>query len=60
MPGFDERDDGEEFLCAHVLDSLEAVEFWARNVAGYRNAFWLRTASGRTYPDWIAKLAGDH
>ncbi len=40
-----------------MLDSPTDVEFWVRNVARHPAAFWLPTASGRTYPDFVAKLA---
>ena len=56
VPAFDGRDDGEEFRCAQALDSIAGVEFWVRNVAGHASAFWLPTATGRTYPDFVAKL----
>ena len=59
VPAFDGRDDGEEFRCAQALDSLAGVEFWVRNVAGHASAFWLPTATGRTYPDFVAKLTDD-
>ena len=39
-----------------MLDSFAGVEFWVRNVAGHASAFWLPTATERTYPDFVAKL----
>jgi type III restriction enzyme len=52
------RKDGslaEEFQCAVQLDLLDQVEFWVRNLV-HPSQFWLPTATGRTYPDFIAKL----
>lgn len=52
------RKDGtlaEEFQCAQQLDFLDPVEFWVRNLA-HESQFWLPTATGRTYPDFVAKL----
>ncbi|MEQ7514869.1 DEAD/DEAH box helicase [Xanthomonas campestris] len=45
----------EEFLCAIELDQLPQVEFWVRNLV-HDSQFWLPTAKGRTYPDFVAKL----
>lgn len=45
----------EEFLCAIELDQMAGVEFWVRNLV-HDSQFWLPTASGRTYPDFVAKL----
>jgi type III restriction enzyme len=56
VPAFDGNEDGEEFECAQVLDSLSEVEFWVRNVARHPNAYWLPVAGGRTYPDFVAQL----
>lgn len=56
VPAFDGKDDGEEFKCAQVLDSMSEVEFWVRNVAQHPSAFWLPVAKGRTYPDFVAQL----
>ena len=47
---------GEEFACALALDAMEEVEVWARNVASHRDSFWLPRASGRFFPDFIARL----
>jgi type III restriction enzyme len=51
-----EDDGGEEFRCAQMLDSLNEVEFWIRNVSKHKNSFRLPTASGNFYPDFVAKL----
>lgn len=52
------RKDGslaEEFQCAIALDMLDEVDFWVRNLA-HDSQFSLPTATGKTYPDFIAKL----
>lgn len=52
------RKDGtlaEEFLCALAIDMMDEVEFWVRNLM-HPSQFSLPTASGRTYPDFVAKL----
>lgn len=58
VPAFSgmEGDQGEEFRCAQMLDSLPEVEFWIRNVALHKNSFRLPTATGFFYPDFVAKL----
>ena len=56
VPAFDGALDGEEFQCAEVIDSLTSVKFWLRNVARHPQSFWLPTASGRFYPDFVAQL----
>ena len=48
--------DGEEPQCALCIDGLPQVEFWVRNVAKHRNAFSLPRATGKFYPDFVAKL----
>lgn len=39
-----------------LLDSLNEVEFWVRNVSRHVNSFRLPLASGHFYPDFVAKL----
>ena len=56
VPAFDGNEDGEEFKAAQLLDSINDVEFWVRNVAKHVDAFWFPLANGRTYPDFVAKL----
>ncbi|MEX2407715.1 MAG: restriction endonuclease subunit R, partial [Rhodovibrionaceae bacterium] len=56
LPTFDGSDDGEEIACAQALDSMAEVEFWIRNVARHQDSFWLPTARGRFYPDFVAQL----
>lgn len=57
VAAFDGADDGEELNCAKMLDSLSEVKHWVRNVARHPDAFWLPTASGKFYPDFVAELA---
>ncbi len=56
IAAFDGADDGEELTCAKVLDSLPEVKHWVRNVPRHPSAFWLPTASGKFYPDFVAEL----
>lgn len=46
---------GEEFQCARVIDELEDVEFWVRNLV-HPSQFWMPTSRMRTYPDFVLKL----
>lgn len=59
LPAFDGAEDGEEFQCAQAIDSLPEVKFWLRNVPKNAESFWLPTASGRFYPDFVARLNDD-
>ena len=56
VPAFDGVDDGEEFRCAQEIDRLPGVKFWIRNVARHPASFWLPTARGKFYPDFVALL----
>ena len=56
VPAFDGAEDGEECQCAQALDSLPGLKFWIRNVAGHDESFWLPTATGKFYPDFVAML----
>ena len=56
VPAFDGKEDGEEIQCAKILDSLDEVKYWIRNIALDPASFSLPTASGRFYPDFIALL----
>lgn len=56
VPAFDGNPEGEEKQCAEAIDSLPAVKFWIRNVARDPASFWLPTATGRFYPDFVAQL----
>ena len=59
LPAFDGVEDGEEFQCAQAIDSLPEVKFWLRNVARNAESFWLPTAAGKFYPDFVARLNDD-
>ena len=59
VPAFDGADDGEEMHCAQAIDSLVGVRYWIRNVARHPASFWLPTAAGRFYPDFVALLMDD-
>jgi type III restriction enzyme len=51
------EDRGEEFLCAQLLDQMEEVEFWVRNLERQSEfSFWLQTATDKFYPDFVCKL----
>ncbi|KQQ78457.1 restriction endonuclease subunit R [Rhizobium sp. Leaf321] len=56
VAAFDGAEDGEELNCAKLLDSLTQVKHWIRNVPKHPAAFWLPTASGKFYPDFVAEL----
>lgn len=47
---------GEEFECARILDGLEEVDLWVRNLPKHPASFWLPRVQGRFYPDFIARL----
>lgn len=48
---------GEEFDCAQAVDRCHLVKYWVRNVDRQPDfSFWLRTATDRFYPDFVAKL----
>ena len=49
---------GDEFQCAVALDNTPEVEVWVRNIARHRDSFSLPRASGRFFPDFVARLAG--
>ncbi len=59
LPAFDGVEEGEEFQCAQAVDSLPEVRFWLRNVAKNPESFWLPTATGKFYPDFVARLNDD-
>ena len=56
VPAFDGKEDGEEMQCAQALDRLPGLKYWIRNVARHPASFWLPTAAGRFYPDFVARL----
>lgn len=45
----------EEFSCALTLDMMDEVDFWVRNLVN-PSQFSIPTATGRHYPDFVAKL----
>ena len=57
VPAFDGVENGEEFRCAQVIDSLPRVKFWIRNVAKHPacagESGCLRRPA-RFYPDFVA------
>jgi type III restriction enzyme len=51
------RSEGEEFECAVLLDELQEVATWVRNLERRPDfSFWLITATDRFYPDFVARL----
>ena len=56
VPAFDSVEDGEEIRCAQAIDSLPGLRYWIRNVSRHPASFWLPTAAGRFYPDFVALL----
>lgn len=51
------KEQGEEFNCAKLIDSLPNVEFWVRNLERQPvYSFWLQTSTDRFYPDFVVKL----
>ena len=51
------KSDGEEFECAQLIDSLNEVGCWVRNLERQpRHSFWLQTSSDKFYPDFVARL----
>lgn len=56
-PRMGDFDSKEEFLCVCWLDRQQNVEFWVRNLVRKNGAsFFLQTATGKFYPDFICKL----
>ena len=53
----DLKNEGEEFECARLLDTLNEVKFWIRNIERKpKDSFWLQTSTDKFYPDFICKL----
>lgn len=50
------KDKGEEFDCARLIDKHPKVKHWVRNLDQAPFGFWLPTARGRFFPDFIAEL----
>ena len=51
----DLKDSGEEFDCAVHIERNPHVRCWVRNTV-HINSFWLQTATGKFYPDFLALL----
>jgi type III restriction enzyme len=48
---------GEEHECAQIIDSLDEVACWVRNLDSQPAlSFWLQTSAGRFYPDFVCIL----
>ena len=46
----------KEAKCAFFLDRQPEIEYWVRNLEQNRkHGFWLQTASGKFYPDFVCK-----
>ncbi|MBK8072677.1 MAG: DEAD/DEAH box helicase family protein [Ramlibacter sp.] len=52
----DLKSDGQEFLCAQMIDSHPKVDKWVRNLDTAPCGFALPTSRGRFYPDFVAQL----
>lgn len=53
----DLKSDGEEHQCAQIIDALDEVACWVRNIDSQPAlSFWLQTSTGRFYPDFVCKL----
>ncbi|AJP48407.1 type III restriction enzyme, res subunit [Rugosibacter aromaticivorans] len=52
----DLKDKGEEFECARLIDRHPQVKQWVRNLDQAPFGFWLPTARGRFFPDFIIEL----
>ncbi len=53
----DLKSGGEEHECAQIIDSLDEVKTWVRNLDSQPDrSFWLQTSVGRFYPDFVCKL----
>jgi type III restriction enzyme len=47
---------GEETECAAIIDSLDEVKCWVRNLTRPDFSFWLQTPTDKFYPDFVAQL----
>ena len=53
----DLKSEGEEYLCAAALDSLEGVRHWIRNVQQKRHSYRIPLKNGGNFfPDFVAEL----
>ena len=55
----DLKDDGEEFLCAQLIDLHPKVRHWVRNLTSAPAGFALPTSRGSFYADFVAELTDD-
>lgn len=49
-------DSGEEEDCAWILDNMQQVEHWVRNIANDDRSYRFQKAGGDFYPDFVALL----
>ena len=48
---------GEEAVCARLIDSLPRISYWVRNLERQPDfSFWLPTPTDKFYPDYVAIL----
>ena len=53
----DLKAEGEEFKCAHFIDTLSQVKYWVRNIERQPTlSFWLQTSTDKFYPDFVCLL----
>ncbi len=53
----DKLDSKEEYEVAKYIDGLDGVVTWIKNIVkNPKDSFWLQTATGKFYPDFIIKL----
>ena len=52
----DLKDDGQEFLCAQLIDRHPQVRHWVRNLDAAPCGFGLPTSRGYFYADFVAEL----
>ncbi|HLY03003.1 MAG TPA: hypothetical protein VKR56_10995, partial [Candidatus Cybelea sp.] len=51
------KSEGEELLCAKVIDGLQEIDYWVRNLERRPlSSFWLPTSTDRFYPDFVCRL----
>ena len=50
------KDEGEEFLCAQLIDAHPNVRHWVRNLDTAPCGFALPTSRGRFYADFVVEL----
>lgn len=53
----DKLDSTEEYQVAKYIDGLDGVVTWIKNIVkNPQDSFWLQTAKGKFYPDFIIRL----